>query len=73
MTKYIIIILCHICILSTFAQNFDKEYTKLISKLDIADTTRSLVSKDPSDFWKSAINNNESLLKFLIDIHTGVS
>lgn len=69
MTKYIIIILCHICILSTFAQNFDKEYTKLISKLDIADTTRSLVSKDPSDFWKSAINNNESLLKFLIDIH----
>lgn len=43
---------------------FDKEFTKLVEKFDVADSAKNVSPGSPYDYWKAVLDNNESLLKF---------
>ena len=65
------LIFCILCFFTVSAVNPEKEYKKLISKLDVAEEAKSLKDSHPSEFWKAAINNNEVFSKFKKDIKKG--
>lgn len=51
-----------------YSANIEKQYKKLIEKLDVAEEVKNVKSNKPSAFWKAVINNNASYAKFLKDI-----
>ena len=68
MKKYIILIFAMCFSLSSFSANVEKEYKKLISKLDVSEEARAVSSNNPFLFWQTALDNNEVLAKFIKDI-----
>lgn len=51
-----------------YSANIEKQYKKLIEKLDVAEEVKNVKSNKPSAFWEAVINNNASYAKFLKDI-----
>lgn len=67
--KQHLIFLFTICFsLASFAANVEKEYKKLISKLDVAEEARAVSPNSPLLFWQATLNNNEVFAKFVKDI-----
>lgn len=68
MKKKIILFICIFFSLSVFSANIEKEYKKLISKLDVAEEARAVLPNSPFLFWQTALDNNEVFIKFVKDI-----
>lgn len=68
MKQRILIFICIACSLSAFSANIEKEYKKLISKLDVAEEARLVSPNSPFSFWQTALDNNEVFVKFVKDI-----
>ena len=55
-------------VLCLCASNQEKEYKKLISKLDVADEVKNVEFYNSYEFWRTTIDNDEVFKKFLKDI-----
>lgn len=54
--------------LSVFSADIEKEYEKLIGKYDVAAEAKAIQKNSPYEFWNTALENDERLLKFHKDM-----
>lgn len=54
--------------LSVFSADIEKEYKKLIGKYDVAGEAKAIRKISPYEFWNTALENDERLLKFHKDM-----
>lgn len=69
--KKLILLLCFFLSFAVYAANPEKDFKKYINKYDVADEAKTLTDNTPSQFWITALDHNESLVKFAKDMDKG--